>query len=94
MPLVSIPFLFSFWSLHFNKHNQISTPFLFIFLFIFALLRLLSKFRQPSLSPGPRGLPLVGYLPFLSPNLHHTFADLAKIYGPIFKLRSHLPFLR
>ncbi|KAA0043053.1 flavonoid 3'-monooxygenase-like [Cucumis melo var. makuwa] len=42
---------------------------------------------RPSLPPGPRGLPLVGYLPFLSPNLHHTFADLAKIYGPIFKLR-------
>ncbi|KAA0039671.1 7-ethoxycoumarin O-deethylase-like [Cucumis melo var. makuwa] len=78
--------LISFWSVHSNKLNQISTPILFIFLFIFALLWLRSKFRRPSLPPGPRGLPLVGYLPFLSPNLHHNFADLAKVYGSILKL--------
>ncbi|KAL0542166.1 hypothetical protein IC582_022259 [Cucumis melo] len=82
MSSVSTPFLFDS-----NKHSQISTPLLFIFLFISALLWLRSKFRQSPLPPGPRGLPLVGYLPFLSTNLHHNFADLAKIYGPIFKLR-------
>ncbi|KAF9617133.1 hypothetical protein IFM89_034284 [Coptis chinensis] len=37
--------------------------------------------------PGPRGLPLVGYLPFLEPDLNPYFARLAKIYGPIFKLK-------
>ena len=36
--------------------------------------------------PGPRGLPVVGYLPFLGSNLHHSFAELAHLYGPIFKL--------
>ncbi|EOY20334.1 Cytochrome P450, putative [Theobroma cacao] len=36
--------------------------------------------------PGPRGLPLVGYLPFLSRNIHKTFMELTKIYGPIYKL--------
>ncbi|KAJ4974560.1 hypothetical protein NE237_007734 [Protea cynaroides] len=38
------------------------------------------------LPPGPRGLPLVGYLPFLKPNLHTYFSQLSQIYGPIFKL--------
>uniref|UniRef100_A0A0A0KMT1 Cytochrome P450 n=1 Tax=Cucumis sativus TaxID=3659 RepID=A0A0A0KMT1_CUCSA len=54
---------------------------------MFALLWLRSKFRRPSLPPGPRGLPLVGYLPFLSGNPHHKLTHLAKIYGPVFKLR-------
>ncbi|XP_059657454.1 geraniol 8-hydroxylase-like [Cornus florida] len=38
------------------------------------------------LPPGPRGLPVVGYLPFLGTNLHVTFAELAHRYGPIYKL--------
>ncbi|XP_002263860.3 flavonoid 3'-monooxygenase CYP75B137 [Vitis vinifera] len=37
--------------------------------------------------PGPRGLPLLGHLPFLDPELHSYFADLARIYGPILQLR-------
>ncbi|KAL4324786.1 hypothetical protein GQ457_11G010300 [Hibiscus cannabinus] len=36
--------------------------------------------------PGPYGVPLVGYLPFLRRNIHQTFMELANIYGPIFKL--------
>ncbi|KAK4400318.1 cytochrome [Sesamum angolense] len=38
-------------------------------------------------SPGPLGLPILGYLPFLQLNLHHQFAELAKKYGPIYKLQ-------
>ncbi|GJV81734.1 cytochrome P450 76C1-like protein [Tanacetum coccineum] len=39
----------------------------------------------PSLPPGPRSLPIVGYLPFLTPDLHKQFTNMANIYGPIFK---------
>ena len=37
--------------------------------------------------PGLYGLPVVGYLPFLSSNLHERFTEMAHIYGPIFSLR-------
>ncbi|KAJ0788965.1 putative cytochrome P450 [Helianthus annuus] len=40
---------------------------------------------SPSLPPGPRSLPIVGYLPFLGPELHKQFANMANTYGPIFK---------
>ncbi|KAL0326515.1 UNVERIFIED_CONTAM: Labd-13Z-ene-9,15,16-triol synthase, chloroplastic [Sesamum angustifolium] len=37
--------------------------------------------------PGPWGLPILGYLPFLQLNLHQQFAELARKYGPIYKLQ-------
>ncbi|KAK4422794.1 Flavonoid 3'-monooxygenase [Sesamum alatum] len=39
------------------------------------------------LPPGPRGLPIVGYLPFLHQNLHLQFTELARQYGPIYKFK-------
>ncbi|XP_058085380.1 flavonoid 3'-monooxygenase CYP75B137-like [Magnolia sinica] len=45
-----------------------------------------SKSSASGLPPGPRGLPLVGNLPFLDPELHVYFAKLARVHGPIFKL--------
>lgn len=42
---------------------------------------------SPPLPPGPRGLPIVGYIPFLNGNLLHQFTDLARQYGPIFTLQ-------
>ncbi|KAI3822908.1 hypothetical protein L1987_10509 [Smallanthus sonchifolius] len=39
----------------------------------------------PSLPPGPYSLPIVGYLPFLGPELHKQFTNMAHTYGPIFK---------
>ncbi|KAI3523479.1 hypothetical protein L1887_01648 [Cichorium endivia] len=41
----------------------------------------------PSLPPGPRSLPIVGYLPFLSRDLHKQFLHMAQSYGPIFKFQ-------
>lgn len=49
--------------------------------------RLAEKKYSPSLPPGPAGLPLVGNLPFLDPELHTYFTTLAKTYGPVLKLQ-------
>ncbi|XP_010455672.1 PREDICTED: flavonoid 3'-monooxygenase-like [Camelina sativa] len=46
----------------------------------------LKRSPHPPLPPGPRGLPIVGNLPFLDPDLHTYFTNLARSYGPIFKL--------
>nr|QWK52242.1 cytochrome P450 706A3-1 [Isatis tinctoria] len=45
-----------------------------------------SKRRPHPLPPGPWGLPIIGNLPFLKPDLHTYFQALAKTHGPIFKL--------
>ncbi|KAK4400354.1 Flavonoid 3'-monooxygenase [Sesamum angolense] len=42
--------------------------------------------KTPPMPPGPRGLPIVGYLPFLRPDMHIQFTELARQYGPIYKL--------
>lgn len=55
---------------------------------MFIILKLKKPSQETSkLPPGPRGLPLVGYLPFLSSNLHHDFRQLASRYGPIVKVQ-------
>ncbi|KAK4486394.1 hypothetical protein RD792_009068 [Penstemon davidsonii] len=42
--------------------------------------------KSPPLPPGPRGLPIVGYLPYIGKNLLVQFTELAHQYGPIYKL--------
>ncbi|XP_051204744.1 geraniol 8-hydroxylase [Lolium perenne] len=42
---------------------------------------------EGSLPPGPKGLPLLGSLLSLDPDLHTYFAGLAARYGPIFSIR-------
>ncbi|XP_010531548.1 PREDICTED: cytochrome P450 93A3-like [Tarenaya hassleriana] len=68
-----------------QPHDVVLTP-----VVVFSVLwyiRLLTKPKLPPLPPGPPGLPIVGNLPFLSPELHTYFEGLAGKYGPIFKLR-------
>ncbi|XP_029844575.2 cytochrome P450 18a1 [Ixodes scapularis] len=36
--------------------------------------------------PGPRGLPLVGFLPFLGKDFHRTLQTLAAVYGPVYQI--------
>ncbi|CBI24737.3 unnamed protein product, partial [Vitis vinifera] len=74
-----------------SKKDQVNQAVLTVLIAIFATswylwASLRARKRTAPLPPGPRGLPIVGYLPFLGSNLHHSFAELADIYGPIFKL--------
>ncbi|MED6171130.1 hypothetical protein PIB30_037945 [Stylosanthes scabra] len=63
---------------------------LVVFIIIFAITWLLffrpNKAHQ-NLPPGPSGLPILGNLLSLDPELHTYFAGLARTYGPIFKLQ-------
>lgn len=44
--------------------------------------------RGPPLPPGPRGVPLLGFLPWIDPKAPHlTFTRLAKLYGPIYSVK-------
>ncbi|KAK3038474.1 hypothetical protein RJ639_029772 [Escallonia herrerae] len=43
--------------------------------------------RRPPLPPGPRGLPVVGNLLSLQPELQSYFTSLARTYGPVLTLR-------
>ncbi|KAL7182849.1 hypothetical protein ACSBR1_041508 [Camellia fascicularis] len=39
-----------------------------------------------ALPPGPRGVPILGSIPFFGTNRHKSFSELAHRYGPIYKL--------
>ena len=52
-----------------------------------AVLWFLQRRSPPSL-PGPRGIPVLGFLPWIDPKAPHlTFTRLAKVYGPIYALK-------
>ncbi|XP_077246727.1 flavonoid 3'-monooxygenase-like [Tasmannia lanceolata] len=75
-----------------NRNENFGRTLLTIFVAVFLIswyTWLIKKSRKGKfpLPPGPRGLPLIGNLPFLEPELHRCFAKLAKTYGPIMKLR-------
>lgn len=63
----------------------ISIVLLFIILndFLHINVKKFNKLRPP----GPSGLPIVGYLPFLSKYAHEDFVRLSEKYGPVFSLR-------
>ncbi|CAO2819774.1 unnamed protein product [Amaranthus hypochondriacus] len=86
--------LWSWWWTTNNKSDETSRNILTTLVLLLTILCFvfLTKKRNhqnpppPPPPPGPRGLPLIGYLPFLNPNLHHGFKDLANKYGPIFRI--------
>ena len=43
--------------------------------------------RPKNFPPGPRGLPFVGYLPFLSKRIERGVFKLSKKYGPVMSVR-------
>lgn len=59
-----------------------------VFLFVLVCARLFQVFRElKTLPPGPWGLPIFGYLPFLRTEAHLHFGELAKKYGSLFSTR-------
>ncbi|GJY55365.1 cytochrome P450 [Tanacetum coccineum] len=72
-----------------NKYDfNLSVFVVAIVVVILAILwsRLSSSNGAPPLPPGPRSLPIVGYLPFLGSEPHNQFTTMAETYGPIFKV--------
>ncbi|OWR52346.1 cytochrome P450 CYP306A1 [Danaus plexippus plexippus] len=59
--------------------------FLWLVTIVLGFLLLKQLYRWRSLPPGPWGLPVFGYLPFLDPEQPHlTLTKLAERYGPIY----------
>lgn len=64
--------------------------FIFVYFFTFVLgYWIFKKIREfQNLPPGPWGVPLLGYLPFINANLPHlTMTELSKKYGPIYSIQ-------
>ena len=52
------------------------------------ILYLINWYRRPKrFPPGPRGFPIVGYIPFIGQNAEKTINKLSKKYGKIFSVR-------
>ncbi|PWA35825.1 cytochrome P450 [Artemisia annua] len=78
------------WWWHVSNNNEftiavVSTISVVIIAIIIWYTLSLSSSSQ-TLLPGPRSLPIVGYLPFLNPEFHKQYTNLAHTYGPIFKI--------
>ena len=64
--------------------TEMITYFLGIILLVTAITRFLNKTNSP---PGPIGVPILGYLPWLDPKkTYETLTNLTKTYGPVFSV--------
>lgn len=64
-----------------------SWPALFIGIATFYLIR---SFRNRKLLPGPWGLPIVGYIPFLKNEYFKSLIELEDKYGSVYTLKLGL----
>lgn len=61
---------------------------LLVFASVLLMVRFIQWFKHiRTLPPGPWGVPIFGYLPFIKTDVHLQFTELAKKYGPIFSAR-------
>lgn len=69
--------------------SQMSDPLtLMVFLLTLVGARVLTRWwKTRHLPPGPRGIPLLGYLPFFDGDTHLHYLELARKYGPVLSLR-------
>ncbi|KAG7960840.1 hypothetical protein I3843_10G146500 [Carya illinoinensis] len=80
------------WWRSYASIERLPSSTLTVLIGIFAMLWLLWAIQKqrkatiPPLPPGLRGLPIVGYLPFIGTELHTKFEQLGGIYGPIYKV--------
>lgn len=78
--------IWSRWWELLNKHTAVLAAAIFAVSWCSWWIKKSTRRIQP-LPPEPRGLPFVGNLPFVEPDLHSYFAKLSPTYGPIFKLQ-------
>lgn len=64
-----------------------STLFISSFTYYLLVARNKNRPKGPPLPPGPKGLPVLGNLLQLGDKPHHTLQALAKVYGPLFRLK-------
>lgn len=57
-----------------------------VLLFLIALIAARIYLARPKLPPGPWGLPICGFLPFLGKEFHLTLTRLGQRFGPIYQL--------
>ncbi|KAK9276755.1 hypothetical protein L1049_006291 [Liquidambar formosana] len=74
-----------------NNEDKLARTVLTVLILILAIFWYRWAFRKvrngmAPLPPGPMGLPLVGYLPFVGTSPHLSFTELSHVYGPIYKL--------
>ncbi|CAN1186066.1 Flavonoid 3'-monooxygenase [Linum perenne] len=76
----------SWWEASSSDLRQLALIMTALVMVLIVVLWLLLERANETLPPGPCGLPIVGYLPFLSTQLHKRFTELAEVHGPVYKL--------
>ncbi|XP_077968910.1 cytochrome P450 2H2-like [Styela clava] len=57
-----------------------------VFVFLGTYYYMKNRNKRKCLPPGPTGLPLVGYIPFMGNHPPRKYVELAKKYGPVFSV--------
>lgn len=74
-------------TMHFlSEATYLQHSFLWLCVFILFFIYTFSSKPKFNVPPGPRGLPILGNLPFLGSNPHQKLSKLGKKYGGILRL--------